>query len=80
MAFVHFLHSDEVGFGSTEFIVMREQTDTADKAFIYYFAMSENFRNTAMQSMTGTSGRQRVKTTEQIHSNSGKQSDDNEAH
>ena len=61
-AFVDFLEPDEVGFGSTEFIVMREKIDITDKEFLYYFAMSKDFREMAIKSMTGTSGRQRVET------------------
>lgn len=59
-AFVDFLASGEVGFGSTEFIVMREKKDITDKDFVYHFARSDNFRNMAIKSMTGSSGRQRV--------------------
>ena len=65
-AFVDFLASGEVGFGSTEFIVMREKKGITDKEFLYYFAKSENFRDMAIKSMTGTSGRQRVELDEVI--------------
>ena len=59
-AFVDFLETDEMGFGSTEFIVIREKVNITDKGFLYYFAISMDFRETAIKSMTGTSGRQRV--------------------
>jgi type I restriction enzyme S subunit len=58
-AFVDFLKADEVGFGSTEYIVMRAKSDTA-REYSYYLARSDGFRAYAIQSMIGTSGRQRV--------------------
>jgi len=57
---VDFLDSDEVGFGSTEFIVMRAKPNVSDADFIYYLATSPFFREIAIQSMVGSSGRQRV--------------------
>lgn len=57
---VNTLENDEVGFGSTEFIVMRAKPDISDKDFIYYLATSPFFRNIAIRSMVGSSGRQRV--------------------
>ncbi len=59
-AFVDCLDADEVAFGSTEFIVLREKLGVSDCQFLYYLAISQPFRNVAIQSMTGTSGRQRV--------------------
>jgi len=61
-AFVDILDKDEVGFGSTEYIVLRERKDISDKHFLYYFAISPDFRDVAILSMTGSSGRQRVQT------------------
>jgi len=61
-SYVDILDDDEIGFGSTEFIVFREKSDTSDKHFIYYLATSPIIRNTAILSMTGSSGRQRVQT------------------
>ncbi|WP_424948254.1 restriction endonuclease subunit S [Candidatus Spongiihabitans sp.] len=58
--FVDFLEANEIGFGSTEFIVIREKANITNKDFLYYFAISKDFRETAIKSMTGTSGRQRV--------------------
>ena len=37
---VNMLNDGEVGFGSTEFIVLREIPGVSDKDFIYYLAMS----------------------------------------
>ena len=58
--YVDLLDDDEIGFGSTEFIVLREKSGITDKQFIYYFAISNDFRDIAIKSMTGSSGRQRV--------------------
>jgi len=44
------------------YIVLREKKDTTDKHFLYYFALSPDFRDVAILSMTGSSGRQRVQT------------------
>mgnify|MGYP002410063044 CR=1 FL=1 len=57
---VNFLDADEVGFGSTEFIVLRAKPGISDKDFVYYLAMSPFLRDKAIQSMVGSSGRQRV--------------------
>ncbi|MEA3353065.1 MAG: restriction endonuclease subunit S [Campylobacterota bacterium] len=59
-AFVDFLDEDEVAFGSTEYIVLREKEKVSDKDFIYYLSISPQFREIAIKSMTGSSGRQRV--------------------
>ena len=56
---VDFLHNNEVGFGSTEFIVMRGKK-SIKKSFVACLARDENFRKHCMQSMVGSSGRQRV--------------------
>lgn len=58
-AFVDFLKSDETGWGSTEFIVMRMKDDLPT-SISYIVARQESFRSIAIQSMTGTSGRQRA--------------------
>lgn len=57
--FVDFLETDAVGTGSTEFIVMRPHPDIPPAA-PYAVARSADFRAFAAQTMTGTSGRQRV--------------------
>lgn len=59
-AFVDFLSSnDTVGWGSTEFIVMRIKRDLP-LSLSYFIARLESFRIMAIQSMQGTSGRQRA--------------------
>ncbi|MDE0158059.1 MAG: restriction endonuclease subunit S [Gammaproteobacteria bacterium] len=63
-SFVDFLENDQVGFGSTEFIVLREKQGVTDRHYLYYLAVSDDFRDIAVKSMTGTSGRQRVVTDE----------------
>lgn len=59
-AFVDILEDGEVAFGSTEFIVMRAREGISDPQFVYYLATSPAFRNVAIKSMVGSSGRQRV--------------------
>jgi len=59
-AYVDFLDDKEIGFGSTEFVVLRKKDGKSDSEFLYYFAMSPSFRDVAILSMTGSSGRQRV--------------------
>lgn len=61
-AYIDILKDDEVGFGSTEYIVLREIPKISDKQFLYYFSRSNVFRDVAIASMTGSSGRQRVQT------------------
>ncbi|MFA2899533.1 restriction endonuclease subunit S [Acinetobacter bereziniae] len=58
-AYVDFLSNSEVGWGSTEFIVLRPR-DPLPVSLGYFLARQDNFRTLAIQSMTGTSGRQRV--------------------
>ena len=59
-AFVDCLQDGEVGYGSTEFIVLRARDGISDPQFVYYLATSPTFRDIAIKSMVGTSGRQRV--------------------
>lgn len=59
-AYVDMLDDGEIGFGSTEFIVMRAKTGISDPQFVYYTAINPVFRNVAVKSMVGSSGRQRV--------------------
>jgi type I restriction enzyme S subunit len=47
-------------FGSTEFIVVRGQEGLSDSLFAYYFFTSQHLREHAINSMNGSSGRQRV--------------------
>lgn len=58
-AFVDILADNEIAFGSTEFIVLRARNDT-NTDFLYYFAISPDFRKRAIECMEGTSGRKRV--------------------
>jgi type I restriction enzyme S subunit len=58
-AYVDFLDEGEIGWGSTEYIVLRPRAPWPDEA-AYLLARDERFREFAIQSMTGTSGRQRV--------------------
>lgn len=59
-AFIDVLEDGEIGFGSTEFIVLRAKKGISDPQFVYYLATSPAFRNVAIKSMVGSSGRQRV--------------------
>jgi len=56
---VDFLAKDEVGFGSTEFIVLREKGNIKS-SFIACLSRNTDFRSRCIQSMVGSSGRQRV--------------------
>jgi type I restriction enzyme S subunit len=58
-AFVDFLEDGQVGWGSTEYIVLRSKPPLP-LAFSYFLARSDNFRAHAIANMSGTSGRQRV--------------------
>lgn len=49
-----------VGWGSTEFIVMRAKAGIILPGLVYLLAREPAFRDYAVQQMTGTSGRQRV--------------------
>lgn len=59
-AYVDMLDDGEIGFGSTEFIVMRAKAGISNPQFVYYTAINPTFRNVAIKSMVGSSGRQRV--------------------
>lgn len=59
-AFVNILDNNEIGFGSTEFIVLRGKEGKTENEFVYYLSVSPEFRSVAIKSMTGTSGRQRA--------------------
>lgn len=56
---VQCLNEGEVGLGSTEFIVLRG--DAVGSVFTYCLAREEDFRKHAIASMSGASGRQRVR-------------------
>ena len=59
---VSILEDNEVGFGSTEYIVFRTIDGISDEDFIYYLVCSPIVREPAIKSMVGSSGRQRVQT------------------
>ncbi|NNJ24641.1 restriction endonuclease subunit S [Alienimonas chondri] len=58
-AYVDFLRDGEVGWGSTEFLVLRPKPPLPT-FFGYLLARDPEFRQFAIQQMTGSSGRQRV--------------------
>jgi type I restriction enzyme S subunit len=58
-AYVDFLRDQQIGWGSTEYIVLRPKPPLPPE-FAYCLARSNEFREFAIQSMTGSSGRQRV--------------------
>ncbi|MBE7538880.1 MAG: restriction endonuclease subunit S [Opitutaceae bacterium] len=57
--YVDFLKDGEVGWGSTEYIVLAPKPPLPPQ-FGYLLARSDALRSHAIQNMTGTSGRQRV--------------------
>jgi type I restriction enzyme S subunit len=65
-AYVDFIKDGQVGWGSTEYIVLRPKPPLPTE-FAYCLARSEEFRDFAIQSMTGSSGRQRVPTESLSH-------------
>lgn len=58
-AFVDFLPDQEVGWGSTEYIIFRPKAPLPVE-FGYFLARSDELRTHAIQNMTGSSGRQRA--------------------
>lgn len=61
IAKVEILDDEEIGFGSTEYIVLRAK-EGVNEDFIYYLVCSPWVRESAIKSMVGSSGRQRVQT------------------
>ena len=61
-AYVDFLKENQIGWGSTEYIVLCPKSPLPSE-FAYCLGRSTNFREFAIQNMTGTSGRQRVPAT-----------------
>ncbi|MDE6666635.1 MAG: restriction endonuclease subunit S, partial [Ruminococcus sp.] len=59
---VNILTDNEIGFGSTEYIVFRAIEGITNEDFVYYLVCSPEVRNPAIKSMVGSSGRQRVQT------------------
>jgi len=64
--FMDFLENEQVGGSSTQYIVLRPKSLLPEE-FGYCLAWSEAFREFAIQSMTGTSGRQRVQANSLAH-------------
>jgi hypothetical protein len=58
-ALVDFLKKDEVGFGSTEFIVLRG-CGAISYPYVACLSRLDSFRQHCIQNMVGSSGRQRV--------------------
>ena len=58
-AVVDFLSGSEVGFGSTEFIILSPRGEIST-TWIYALAREPNFREACRQAMSGSSGRQRL--------------------
>lgn len=59
---VNILNDNELGFGSTEYIVFRAKEGISDEDYLYYLIISSKVREPAIKSMVGSSGRQRVQT------------------
>lgn len=59
-AMVNVFDENEIGFGSTEFIVFRAIEGLTTPEFVYYLVSSSLVRDPAIKSMVGSSGRQRV--------------------
>src|SRR5699024_11412458 len=59
-SFVNILEENEVAFGSTEYFVFRAKQDIINPYYLYYLVTTDKFREVAIRSMSGTSGRQRV--------------------
>ena len=57
--FVDFLEDGQVGIGSTEFIALRSRPGIPNE-LSYFLAVNSDFRDFAIRHMVGTSGRQRV--------------------
>ena len=51
-----------IGFGSTEFHVLRPREGVSDGRFLYYLAFSHVFRETGEAFMTGAAGQKRIPT------------------
>ena len=58
-ALVDFLDEGVIAWGSTEFLVLRPKTPLS-AGYVYYLSRSPAFRDYAIGSMNGSSGRQRV--------------------
>ena len=56
---VNFLENEEIGWGSTEYVVLRSKPPMPNE-YTYFLARERHFRDHAIANMTGSSGRQRV--------------------
>ena len=59
-SFISLLEENEIAYGSTEYIVMRGRKYISDNLFVYYLSHYHSFKNAAIKSMVGSSGRQRA--------------------
>lgn len=59
-AFVSILNKGEIAYGSTEYFVFCGKEEVSDNDFVYYLTKTPLFRDTAIKSMVGSSGRQRA--------------------
>ena len=59
-AFVSILDEGEIAYGSTEYFVFCGKENVSDDDFVYYLTKTPLFRDTAIKSMVGSSGRQRA--------------------
>jgi type I restriction enzyme S subunit len=58
-AYVDFLEENQVGWGSTEYIVLSPKVPLPS-SYDYFLSRTDDFRSFAIANMTGSSGRQRV--------------------
>ena len=58
-AYVNFLQGNEIGFGSTEYIVLAPKK-TISSSFLFFLVRNKEFVDYAVKHMNGSSGRQRV--------------------
>jgi len=66
VCFVDFLGEGKVGWGSTEYIVLRSKPPLPLE-YSYFLARTDKFRSFAIANMTGTSGRQRLSPSSLAH-------------
>ena len=59
-AFISLLDENEIAYGSTEYIVIRDRNGVSDNVFVYYLSHVPSFKEAAVKSMVGSSGRQRA--------------------
>ena len=59
-SYVSILDEGEIAYGSTEYIVMRGINGISNNLFVYYLSQYSKFKNAAVKSMVGSSGRQRA--------------------